>query len=80
MMATAGLINNDFVRRLEEKLQSAGRSSSYWSFGIRKWVDAMSKLGPDANKTWSFLGSCVRWYTMDDFVKNCPKIAILYWL
>ena len=38
---TAGLINNNVVRRLEEKLQSAGRSSSYWSFGIRKWANAM---------------------------------------
>ena len=28
------------IRRLEEKLQR--RSSSYWSFGIRKWVYAMS--------------------------------------
>jgi hypothetical protein len=44
MMTTAGLINNDFVRRLEKKLQSAGRSSSYGSFGIRKWVDAMSLI------------------------------------
>ena len=40
-MATTGLINNYFVRKLEEKLQSAGRSFFYWSFGISKWVNSM---------------------------------------